>query len=80
MVEASLDQHLVMPRDERPPQPRRYRARRWIAKRILDRLSICTRPRTRYQKVAENQRGLVQITRGHNWLSRNRRRTGSRLL
>ncbi len=70
--------HIATIRDERPPRPKRYRARRWIVERTLAWLSKCRGLLVRYEKKAENYLGLLKLACCLIWCRRYLRLTGSR--
>ena len=53
--------HITPIRDERPPRPRRHKARRWVVERTLAWLSKCRGLLIRYEKKAENYLGLLKL-------------------
>jgi putative transposase len=53
--------HITPIRDERPPRPKRYKARRWVVERTLAWLSKCRGLLVRYEKKAENDLGLLKL-------------------
>lgn len=53
--------HIALIRDERPPQPRRHKAGRWVVERTLAWLSKCRGLLVRYEKKSENYLGLLKL-------------------
>ncbi len=70
--------HIATIRDERPPRPKRYRARRWIVERTLAWLSKCRGLLVRYEKKAENYLGLLKLACCLIWFRRYLRLVGPR--
>lgn len=59
-----------MIRDERPPRPKRYKARRWVFERTLAWLSKCRGLLVRYERKPENYLGLLKLACGLLWFRR----------
>jgi putative transposase len=70
--------HITPIRDERPPRPKRYKARRWVVERTLAWLSKCRGLLVRYEKKAANYLGLLKLACCLIWFRRYLRLTGSR--
>jgi putative transposase len=62
--------HIALIRDERPPRPKRYKARRWVVERTFAWLSKCRGILIRWEKKAENYLGLLQLACGLLWFRR----------
>lgn len=62
--------HIALIRDERPPRPKRYPARRWVVERTLAWLSMCRGILIRWEKKSENYLGLLQLACGLIWFRR----------
>jgi putative transposase len=76
--DAGYDPHIAMIRDERPPRPKRHKARRWGVERTLAWLSKCRGLLVRYEKKPENYLGLLKLACGLIWTRRYLRLTGLR--
>jgi putative transposase len=70
--------HIAPIRDERPPRPKRYKARRWVVERTLAWLSKCRGLLVRYEKKAANYLGLLKLACCLIWFRRYLHLTGSR--
>ena len=70
--------HITPIRDERPPRPKRHRARRWVVERTLAWLSKCRGLLVRYEKKAQNYLGLLKLACCLIWFRRYLRLTGLR--
>ena len=70
--------HIAPIRDERPPRPRRRKARRWVVERTLAWLSKCRGLLIRYEKKAENYLGLLKLACCLIWFRRYLHLSGSR--
>jgi putative transposase len=72
--EATIDHdytpHIAMIRNERPPQPKRHKARRWVVERTLAWLSKCRGILIRWEIIAENYLGLLQVACALLWFRR----------
>jgi putative transposase len=72
--EATIDHdytpHIAMIRDERPPRPKRYKARRWVVERTLAWLSKCRGILIRWETIADNYLGLLQVACALLWFRR----------
>ncbi len=77
-LDAGYDPHIAMIRDERPPRPKRHKARRWVVERTLAWLSKYRGLLIRYEKKAENYLGLLKLACGLIWTRRYLRLTGLR--
>lgn len=62
--------HIAAIRDDPPPKPRRYPARRWVVERTLAWLSKCRGILIRYEKKAENYLGMLQFACALLWFRR----------
>jgi putative transposase len=69
--------HITPIRDERPPRPKQYKARRWVVERTLAWLSKCRGLLVRYEKKADNYLGLLQFACGLLWFRRYDRLTAT---
>ena len=62
--------HIAMIRDERPPRPKRYKARRWVVERTIAWLAKCRGLLIRWEKEAANYLGLLQVACALIWFRR----------
>jgi putative transposase len=62
--------HIAMIRDERPPRSKRYKARRWVVERTLAWLSKCRGILIRWETIADNYLGLLQVACALLWFRR----------
>ena len=62
--------HIAAIRDQAPPKPMRYPARRWVVERTLAWLSNCRGILVRYEKKAENYLAMLQLACGLIWFRR----------
>ncbi len=65
--------HIALLRDERPPRPKRHKARRWIVERTLAWLSKCRGILIRWEKKTENHLGLLKLACALLWFRRHHR-------
>ncbi len=65
--------HIALIRDERPPRPKRHKARRWVVERTIAWLSKCRGILIRWEKKAENYLGLLKLACALLWFRRLRR-------
>jgi len=59
-IDYEYEPHIALIRDERPPRPKRYRARRWVVERTLAWLSACRRLARDYERHPEISEGIVR--------------------
>ncbi|MCC6497492.1 MAG: IS5 family transposase [Propionibacteriaceae bacterium] len=64
------DPHIAMIRDERPPRPKRHKARRWVAERTISWLSKCRGLLIWWEKEAANYLSLLQVACALLWFRR----------
>jgi putative transposase len=69
-LDHDYDPHIAMIRDERPPRPKRYKARRWVVERTLAWLSKCRGILIRWETIADNYLGLLQVACALLWFRR----------
>jgi putative transposase len=69
-IDHDYDPHIAMIRDERPPRPKRYQARRWVVERTIGWLARCRGILIRWEKVAANYLGLLQVACALLWFRR----------
>jgi putative transposase len=62
--------HIALIRDERPPRPKRHKARRWVVERTLAWLNKCRAILVRWDKKACNYLGLRQLACALLWFRR----------
>ncbi len=65
--------HIALLRDERPPRPKRHKARRWIVERTLAWLSKCRGTLIGWEKTTENHLGLLKLACALLWFRRHHR-------
>lgn len=75
-IDHDYDPHIAMIRDERPPRPKRYKARRWVVERTLAWLSKCRGILIRWETIADNYLGLLQAACALLWFRRLHRLAG----
>lgn len=72
--EATIDHdytpHIAMIRDDRPPRPKRHKARRWVVERTIGWLAKCRGILIRWEKEAANYLGLLQVACALLWFRR----------
>lgn len=69
-IDHEYDPHIAMIRDERPPRPKRYKARRWVVERTIAWLAKCRGILIRWEKEAANYLGLLQVACALLWFRR----------
>ena len=69
-IDADYDPQIATIRDERPPRPRRYKARSWVVERTLAWLSKCRAILIRWDKQAGNYLGLLKLACALLWYRR----------
>jgi putative transposase len=69
--------HIALIRDQRPPRPKRHKARRWVVERTLAWLSKCRGILIRWEKHVENYLGLLKLACALLWFRRYRRLTAT---
>jgi putative transposase len=79
-VDHNYDPHIALIRDERPPRPKRYKARRWVVERTLAWLSKCRAILIRWDKQAANYLGLLKLACTLLWFRRYHHLAGSHSL
>ena len=62
--------HIAAIRDDAPPKPKRYPARRWVVERTIAWLNHCRGLLIRWEKKAENYLGLLQLACALLWYRR----------
>jgi putative transposase len=62
--------HIAAIRDEAPPKPKRYPARRWVVERTIAWLNHCRSLLIRWEKKAENYLGFLQLACALLWYRR----------
>jgi putative transposase len=67
--------HIAAIRDEAPPKPKRYPARRWVAERTIAWLNHHRAILIRWEKKAKNYLGLLQFACALLWYRRYHRLT-----
>jgi putative transposase len=67
--------HIALLRDDRPPRPKRHKARRWVVERTLSWLSRHRGILIRWEKKAENYLGLLKLACALLWFRRFHRLT-----
>ena len=77
-IDHDYEPHIALIRDERPPRPKRYKARRWVVERTLAWLSKCRGLLVRFEKKADNYLGLLKLACCLIWFRRYLRLTSSR--
>jgi putative transposase len=70
--------HIARIHDERPPRPKRHKARRWVVERTLGWLSKCRAVLIRWDKKASNYLGLLKLACALLWFRRYYRLAGLR--
>ena len=70
--------HITPIHDDRPPRPKRYKARRWVVERTLAWLSKCRGLLVRYEKKAQNYLGLLKLACCLLWFRRYLKLIGAR--
>jgi putative transposase len=60
-IDHGYEPHIAMIRAERPAPPKSHRPRRWVVERTLAWLSKCRAILIRWDKKAENYRGLLKL-------------------
>ena len=72
--EAAVDRdytpHIALIRDERPARPKRHKARRWVVERTIAWLSRCRGILIRWEKIAANYLGFLQVACALLWFRR----------
>jgi putative transposase len=53
--------HIALIRDQRPPRPKRHKAKRWVVERTLAWLNQCRGILIRWERKPENYLGLLQL-------------------
>jgi putative transposase len=74
-VDHEYEPHIALIRDERPPQSKQHRARRWVVERTLAWLSKCRAILVRWDKKAANHLGLLELACALLWYRRYHRLT-----
>jgi putative transposase len=69
-IDHDYDPHIAMIRDERPARPTRHKARRWVVERTISWLSKCRGILIRWETVAANYLGLLQVACALLWFRR----------
>jgi putative transposase len=69
-IDHDYDPHIAMIRDDRPPRPKRHKARRWVVERTIGWLSKCRGILIRWEKEAANYLGLLQVACALLWFRR----------
>ena len=69
-IDHEYEPHIAMIRDERPPRPKRYKARRWVVERTIAWLAKCRGLLIRWEKEAANYLGLLQVACALIWFRR----------
>jgi putative transposase len=69
-IDHDYDPHIAMIRDERPARPKRHKARRWVVERTISWLSKCRGILIRWETVAANYLGFLQLACALLWFRR----------
>ena len=69
-LDHGYEPHIALIRDERPPRPTRYKARRWVVERTLAWLSMQRGIMVRWERKSENYLGLLKLACGLLWYRR----------
>lgn len=69
-IDHDYDPHIAMIRDERPPRPKRHKARRWVVERTISWSSKCRGILIRWDTIAANNLGFLQLACALLWFRR----------
>lgn len=69
-LDHDYDPHIALIRDERPAKPTRHKARRWVVERTISWLSKCRGILIRWETVAANYLGFLQLACALLWFRR----------
>jgi putative transposase len=69
-IDHDYDPHIAMIRDERPARPKLHKARRWVVERTIGWLARCRGILIRWEKIAANYLGLLQVACALLWFRR----------
>jgi putative transposase len=69
-VDFDYEPHIALIRDQRPPRPTRYPARRWVVERTLAWLSACRGILIRWERNAQNYLGMLKLACALLWFRR----------
>ena len=69
-LEHGYEPHIALKRDDRPPRPTQYPARRWVVERTLAWLAMCRGILVRWERTSENYLGQLKLACRLLWFRR----------